>query len=146
MHRATRKLKFREIMIGVIVVMALCVSAISACACTHHQPRRAAEPPASCHSATHAEMAEVSPDQLGSDSFDADCNCFVNTPVPAIVSKSENKKVRAEQAQAITIERYFPVEFVQILSEGAASDFAFADQNYTSRLRRSGPSRAPPRL
>ncbi len=146
MYRLARKLSLREIAMGVIVVVALCFSAVSACACTHHQPQQAAEESASCHSGAHAEMAEATADQPGSDRFDADCNCFAITPVPAIVSKSENKNAKAEQAEAIDAESFVRSEVVPIHSERSSSDFARADLNYSSYLRRSGSSRAPPRL
>lgn len=125
-------------------VLAMCVSTVSACACVHHQPRAAAEPP-SCHSVSHGEAPVVADEQNLSNSVDNGCNCFVSIPSPAVASKSENKKTATERTAPITVEvdRVQPVVLAVFLAE---TEFPLHRLKPSDHLTESGPSRAPPRL
>jgi hypothetical protein len=143
MRAAGAKIKFREVLLCMIAVMALCVSAVSACACTHHQEQAAAEQP-SCHSTSHAEMPTA--EQPLSDHFDSGCNCFVDSRVPAIASKSENKKAAVDAADPRDTDLLVLLERSRLVTEQAAVDDDDACHGYSGFLLTSGPSRAPPRL
>lgn len=144
-ERTARKFRFCEISLCVIAILALSVSAISACACTHHQVKAAEERP-SCHSSSHTEAAQPEADNPESGYFNANCSCFVNTPVPAIFSKTEVKKVAAEKAAGnghVLVAAIMP--FVGELKRETPL-FEAAVLSYAGEHLVSGPSRAPPRL
>ena len=138
-----RKINLREMSFCVIAILAMCVSAVSACACTHHQQKAADEEP-SCHS-SHVETAQAETDRTQSDSLETNCNCFINEPVPAIVSKTESKKVAVEEAERIGDVLVASVRLVILELKQESGVFDRADLNYSSHLLVSGPSRAPPR-
>jgi hypothetical protein len=144
MKSAGLKIRVREISLCVIAIMALCVSAVSACACGHHQSEAAAEQ-VSCHPPSHGGPATVSNEQPLGDSFDSSCGCFVNTPIAAITSASENKNSGVH-----SIDLNSPVSIELLGSVVATSKprlpFVAAALNYSVHLLFSGLSRAPPRL
>jgi hypothetical protein len=130
-------------------VLSLFVSAVSACACSHHTETRAVELAAtSCHGAEHGEVkveAEKPPTPTGSF-VGQDCACFVRTPVQVIASKAEQKKSKAadnsDDVVSVGIERF---EFAAS-SSVIVSAFDRTSSYYSDPHLRSGPARAPPRL
>jgi len=132
----------------VTAMLSLSLSAVSACACTHHRDARKAdgETP-SCHSASHeTSNAESVTSDSGLPTFDETCNCFLRQAESAITAKSEIKRSKAETSPSIghgqTVE-FNAAENVTLTDDQIAS----AVPNFhTKALLRSGPSRAPPRL
>ncbi|MGD9561842.1 MAG: hypothetical protein AB7F88_06440 [Pyrinomonadaceae bacterium] len=128
-----------------LAMLAMFTSAVSACACAHHQSQAAAEPAPSCHSASHKETSAEPDEPTASDNFHSGCECLVKSPVPAIAAKSESKKISAEKAAAANEP---PACYVPILrfSGSESADFDFAAFTYSGVFLTAGPARAPPRL
>lgn len=133
----------KKYLVSLLAVMSLFVSAVSACACTHHIEPKKAE--LSCHSASHEMPAETNASEP-SNSFDTDCNCLVRTPVPAIVAKTDDKRPGIEK-QIVEFEFALPLfveqPIVQFLHEATYTE---SSSLYKQDLLSSLPSRAPPRL
>lgn len=138
-------IKYSRLAACVFAVMAMCVSAVAACACSHHQPKVAADPP-SCHSSSHAEVPETETGELElSDNFNAGCNCFAVSPGPAVFSKSETKKAvpeKAAEAESAKIELRRTERLISASTPKVEKPFFFDPGLFLA----SGPSRAPPRL
>jgi len=125
-----------------VAVVSLFVSAVSACACSHHQPVKTEI--GSCHGSSH-----LSPPAERSDSpahFETDCSCFVSTPGPAIVAKKDDKRTPVEVQVAEIVELRFTISFAG--ETWGASEVSFEPPlfDYKQALLASLPSRAPPRL
>lgn len=135
-------LRAKHLMLTVTAMFSLFVSAVSACACSHHEPVKVET--TSCHSSTH-EAPPVEPSK-GSTHLESDCNCFVRTPVPAVVAKKDDKQVSVEERLDETVEvtPIFEIEFVAV--DAVADTFEPPQSNYQLALLSSLPSRAPPRL
>ena len=126
-----------------LAVMSLFVSAVSACACTHHEPVKQVSEN-SCHGPAHEQpKAEIAP--MG-DHFESDCNCFNKKPVPAIIAKTDDKRVGIETHSAEPV--FASTAFVPVLAIEAAPSPYFdpPDLGYKTALLSALPSRAPPRL
>lgn len=132
----------KHLLLSVTAIMSLFVSAVSACACSHDEPVKVEAE--SCHSSSHEAPSAEHPN--GSPVIGSDCNCFVRTPVPAIVAKKDDKRS--------TIDKHVPflteVPFVVAIGFGsgweASVSFESSVSNYQQALLSSLPSRAPPRL
>src|SRR5262245_20228674 len=84
---------------SVVAIFAMAISAIAACACTHHQARETEKKVISCHGASHeTESPEVSNDEPSGPYVDESCNCYLNRVQPAITAKSEQKKFKTQQS------------------------------------------------
>ena len=132
-----------KMFISLAAVLSLLVSALAACACSHHQPQVNTEPP-SCHSSSHGTDTASEPSLR--ESFGAGCNCFVNSPSPAITAKSESKrspdaKQHGLSAVAISLTG---VGLRPLFS--SIPDFGSNALFFQGRPRTAGPPRAPPRL
>ena len=138
-----KRLNLKQAAISLTTVFTLFVSAISACACSHHQPQTKAEQP-SCHPAPHGIPAEVG-SPAHSESLTPGCNCLVRTPVPAITAKSEKKKAAVDKVvyAAVAMARPGPpIAVLTVVQLGShSSELIFPGWPLTSL-----PSRAPPRL
>ena len=128
-----------------IAVLAMCASAVAACACSHHQPQIKVEEKSSCHSTSHAEPAVSSEDVPDSDSLHSGCNCYVNDRVPAITAKPESKKFSAVKINAAG-SKVVSTARVRLYSYARVATFDSPRLNYSGSSLTSGPSRAPPRL
>lgn len=133
-----------NLMLSLAAILSLFVSAVSACACSHHQVKAKADEP-SCHSSGHAAPAAESPGPATGESLDAGCGCFINAPVPAITAKSESKKPHSGKLAVTAV----PANDVL----GTFSDLRIQVSSpqtelaaYGGRRLTSGPPRAPPRL
>lgn len=133
----------KKYFVSLLAVMSLFVSAVSACACSHHIEPQKTE--LSCHSSSHEMPAETTASEP-SDSFDTDCNCLARPPVPAIVAKTDDKRPGIEK-QIVEFEFALP-QFVEreIVSFEPETFFAESSSLYKQDLLSSLPSRAPPRL
>ncbi|MBK9155401.1 MAG: hypothetical protein IPM25_14510 [Chloracidobacterium sp.] len=128
------------------VILSMAFSAVAACACSHHGSAQKPVEAASCHGPAHADPSTEAdvPEPTG-DAAEADCECLVRKPVPAISAKPGNKKAASAElaAEPTTL---FP------LPEPAFSSFLSSDNGlYPEAVHKappldSGPSRAPPRL
>ncbi|HQU93283.1 MAG TPA: hypothetical protein PLK77_13340, partial [Pyrinomonadaceae bacterium] len=112
-----RSLRAKHFILIVTAMFSLFVSAVSACACSHHEPVKAAAE--SCHSSSHE--APAAEQFSGSNYFESDCNCSERTPVPAIVAKKDDKRAAVEKqiAETVELQTVFAIEF-------AAADAAVA--------------------
>ncbi len=124
------------------------VSAISACACAHHEPTQETAEASSCHSTAHdpgvieiAAQSDHSAPQLGGE-----CDCLVRLPVPAIPAKSDGIKLGHTSAgqNAEVPSLFFRQHFIPLLSVPPEIDDVL--NSFRSLHLASGPSRAPPRL
>lgn len=128
-----------------LVTLAMFVSAISACACAHHQPPQETAEASSCHSTAHdpgvsefATQSDHSAPQLGGE-----CDCLVRLPVPAIAAKSEDKL--AKNSELLTAAEG-PGSIVGSVRLSQVNSTTFQDGVFYSRqFSFAGPSRAPPR-
>lgn len=139
----------KQILVTLLAVLSLFVSAVSACACSHHTEDRSAElASVSCHGAEHGEVkAEAEKPPVPTGSFvGQDCACFVRTPVQAIASKAEQKKSKAADSSddvvSVEINRF---EFAGT-SVVDPPVFVPTISYHSNPHLRSGPARAPPRL
>lgn len=139
----------KQILVTLLAVFALFVSAVSACACSHHSEDQSADLAAtSCHGAEHGEVkVEAEQPQIPTGSFvGQDCACFVRTPVQVIASKAEQKKSKAadnsDDIVSVGIVRF---EFAAISSVNAPVYNRTSSYHSNPHLG-SGPARAPPRL
>ena len=137
----------KHLFVAVTAIFSLFVSAVSACACSHHEPVRSAIEPSSCHGPSH-EKTEAAAVETPEESrrFDSDCNCFVNIPVPAIIAKTDNKRVGVEKRFAeppVVSTAFVPVLAVET---SLPTGFDPPDLKLRFALLSALPSRAPPRL
>ncbi len=132
----------KQFLVTVTAILSLFVSAISACACSHHESVKVET--SSCHSSAH----ETSPAEPSTDSphLESDCNCFVRTPVPAIFAKKDDKRTAVEEqvSELSVLPTVFAIEF-EIVDVPKIS-LEPPQSNYQLALLASLPSRAPPRL
>lgn len=136
-----RLLRAKHLILTVTAMFSLFVSAVSACACSHHVPAKAEIE--SCHSSSHETPAA---EQFsGSNYIETDCSCPVRTPIQAIVAKKDDKRTSVEkQITNLAIQPVFAVEVES--SDPVAIAFEPPQSNYQHALLASLPSRAPPRL
>ena len=128
----------------VTAMLSLFVSAVSACACSHHEPvQKAVE--SSCHGPSHEAPAAEEPDLLAPH-FESDCNCFVRTQVPAIVAKKDDKKAVVNDQPVGAVHVSFPFAIQLDIVDELDIAFKPPQPNYQHALLASLPSRAPPRL
>ena len=133
----------KHFLVTVAAIFSLFVSAVSACACTHHESVKVET--GSCHSSSHeASAAAEQPNR--SDQVDGGCNCYVRTPVPAIVAKKDDKRTVVEQQLAGVLELSVTIDFKFNRAELSALPVQPLQSNYKHALLASLPSRAPPRL
>ena len=132
----------KQLLVTVTAILSLFVSAVSACACSHHETVKVETE--SCHSSSHAApAAEQSTD---SNYVETDCNCLVRDAVPAIVAKKDDKRATVERQIAEVVE--LPILIAIEFDFAVTSDITFVPphSNYQQALLSSLPSRAPPRL
>jgi uncharacterized protein YchJ len=132
----------KQFLVTVTAIFSLLVSAVSACACSHHESVKVKTE--SCHSSSHeAPAAEQLTD---SNYIETDCNCLVRTPVPAIVAKKDDKRAAVEEQIADVIE--LPILTTIEFEVATKTDVPFKPphSNYQQAILASLPSRAPPRL
>lgn len=125
-------------------MLAMFVSSVSACACTHHQQN--AENAPSCHIQSHSGHDGTAQTTDSKTSIDEGCTCFVFQPSPYVLAKL-GKKNPADQASVSDI----PADNVLIktdlrLVETREPLVESEPDLYLSLLTISKPSRAPPRL
>lgn len=136
----------KQILASLVTIAALFVSAVSACACTHHEPAKKAEELSSCHGAAHETANIADESESRSDILEATCNCFVKAPTPAIVAKSDEKRISLEQHVDDSESAIAGVEFVALWNAASPAIFEPPQWDHRSTLLSSLPSRAPPRL
>jgi hypothetical protein len=137
-----RLLSAKHLILTVTAMFSLFVSAVSACACSHHEPVKAATE--SCHSSSHEAPAV---EQFsGSNYIETDCSCLVRTPVPAIVAKKDDKRTSVEKQIAETVELHAIFAIALEPADEVVVAIAPQQSNYQQALLSSLPSRAPPRL
>jgi hypothetical protein len=138
-------IRLRQISVSILVAISLFVSAVSACACNHHQPN-VVTVANSCHGSSHESNEQASSAVNLSDSVDESCTCFEKTPASVVLGKSENKKKKSPHSVA---------DFAPFLANFADATISSTNDplievsgrsyNSTAFLV-SGPARAPPRL
>jgi hypothetical protein len=139
-----RLVRARHLLITVTAMLALYVSAVSACACSHHEPiKKAVEN--SCHGPSHEAPTDEQANLLGSH-FESDCECYVRTPVPAIVAKKDDKRTVVEKQIVEVVELSTAISTRLDASDRPKGSFEPPISNYQHALLASLPSRAPPRL
>lgn len=130
-----RKIKIAS---GAVFVLALLVSSVSACACSHHA---AAKPnqTSSCHS--HATSPTVGSPETTKNPTISDAGCKCATVTPRLAAKSEKKQFNVKPAIALSVAE--PVSFALNLRVHKSQ---FIPAEFTlSFLRTSIKGRAPPR-
>lgn len=156
--------------VSVIVVAAMLLSAISACACAHHLPTASAAK--DCHSIQHSNEHARSDDKRSLQhgehgkatnsngsadgevsalndgevySFEIPCNCGEGDSITAVTFRNESVHQTVAIANEIDAVDRKPSELV--LTTQSTSGFSSTQNSYQTFFRyRSGPSRAPPRL
>jgi hypothetical protein len=134
----------KHLLVTVTAMLSLFVSAVSACACSHHEATKAVVE-SSCHGPSHEAPAAEQPNLLGSH-FESDCNCYVRTPVPAVVAKKDDKKVVVDDQPAGDVKVSFAIAIQLDIVDEPETEFEPPQSNYQHALLASLPSRAPPRL
>ena len=135
-------LRAKHLILTTAAMLSLFVSAVSACACTHHETVKVEA--SSCHSSSHetppVEASNAAPH------FESDCNCFVRTPVPAVVAKKDEKRTAVEEqvAELVDLPTAFAIRFEA--ADPITVAFEPPQSNFQQALLSSLPSRAPPRL
>ena len=136
----------KQILTSLVTILSLFVSAVSACACTHHEPPKKAVEKSSCHGSTHETVTVVDESEPRADSLETVCNCFGNTPAPAVVAKSDEKRSSIQQQVDDSGLTVINVALISWLSPDPPALFDPPQWNYRASLLSSLPSRAPPRL
>lgn len=135
----------KQMIISLAAGLSLFATAVSACACSHHQPQLETEPP-SCHSSSHGEPTATAAEPAIPESFGTGCNCFVNLPSRAITAKSENKKSSVAKGPGLLAQAIVPTDVVLWPLVGPSDGSGPPGVRFKGRSRTAGPSRAPPRL
>jgi hypothetical protein len=134
----------KQILVTVTAMLSLFVSAVSACACSHHEPVKQAVG-SSCHGPSHESPAAEQADLLA-DHFEANCECFVRTPAPAIVAKTDDRRTAVEHRADDVFQASVAITIQIDPTDEAEPSFEPHRSNYQHALLASLPSRAPPRL
>jgi hypothetical protein len=134
--------RLRQVAASVFVVLSLCVSSVSACACAHHShPEKAEAETPSCHSQAHTEEAAGQP--AVKDSADASCECILQSPSKVFV-KSEKLKL---EKQAVLAKEAGPSIVFETAAALSASPNLYSLRFFTQGdFHNLTPGRAPPRL
>ena len=134
-----------QILLLSLTILALFVSSVSACACSHHQVA-AIEEKVACHTSPHGSATNAKTSALAGDQIGVDCECIVRTSVPGISAQSDNKSYQQVDNADSLIETEF-AGLNLIIFEARALDPLHSSANHHSPPELfSGPSRAPPRL
>lgn len=135
-----------QILLLSLTIFALFVSAVSACACSHHQTE-AVEETVSCHSSAHGTpAAEGEQPTPSGDSFRVDCDCLVRLPIPAVSAKSEKKILKQSDEPDTLIDAKFDHLATFSIETASVISIDRLIQYHSPPELFSGPSRAPPRL
>lgn len=89
------RFRIKHLSVSILVTLSLFVSAVSACACSHHQLQEAAEK-ISCHSSSHDTPKPDGSVAANFDAFESGCSCFARTQSPAVISKSVDKRYKSQ--------------------------------------------------
>lgn len=135
--------KLQKLSVCVVAILSLLASAVSACACNHHESKPVTAV-ASCHSETH-EAVSAKGVPTG-DAVETECNCFVKDPTPFILAKSESKKLKVQQKSPVTIVETIDVESIDIAVFSVSLISSVSWQFYAAPSSRSAPARGPPVL
>lgn len=141
--------KLRQLAASILVVLSLCVSSVSACACacTHHVPESGETEVPSCHAKSHREHSHG--DQFSgkkgaiTDTVETSCECCLQAP-PKIYVKRDNLRI---EKQTVVAAQAGP----DLICESALIK-VFSAGIYSSRISlpktrlNLTPGRAPPRL
>jgi hypothetical protein len=137
------RIRLKHLSVSILVTLSMFVSAVSACACSHHQPAVAAESN-SCHSASHHQPEAETAESGQSDSAGTSCACFLKTPAPVIITKAEARKAKS-QSNAVNSVGNIDVERIEfhafLLPE---SDLQRTNLYKSGEIASLKPSRAPP--
>ncbi|HRI03929.1 MAG TPA: hypothetical protein PLL77_09315 [Pyrinomonadaceae bacterium] len=135
--------KLQKLSVCVVAILSLLASAVSACACNHHESKPVTAV-ASCHSETHEA---VSAERVtNGDTVETGCNCFVKDPTPFILAKSESKKLKVQKKSPVTIVETVDVESIDLAIVSVSLLSSVSRQFYAAPPSRSAPARGPPVL
>lgn len=140
-----RLVRAKHVLLTAAAMLSLFVSAVSACACSHHEPVKQAVESSSCHGSSHEAPPSEQPD-LSAAHFESDCSCFVRTQVPAIVAKKDDKRSTLEKQTIEVPELPWSIAVETGITDKTEAAFEAPRSNYQHALLASLPSRAPPRL
>lgn len=141
-----RKRPFQILLLS-LTIFALFVSAVSACACSHHQTA-AVEEMVSCHTSKHetAPAVEKERNLPRGTAIGVDCDCLVRLPVPAVSAKSEKKAFKQSADPDSVVEVKFDRLTAFFTQRTSVSFIDRLTDHHSPPELFSGPSRAPPRL
>ncbi len=120
----------------------LLVGSGSARTCSHREEAKASEHDGHSH---HESVGYVQISETG-NAIDDSCICAVDQRSPYVVSKSESKKLKSNDAISNTDQVIPDLEFVAVTRSGESSSVFTHDLSYPNTLKSLLPSRAPPRL
>lgn len=140
--------RIKHLVLAMLAVPALMVSAVSACACSHHQVA-ASGSSSHCHDTGRSAhsmtgMTAESHERMASE-VSAGCSCVVNSRVPFIVAKADKSMSSQHGTIAAPLS---PFEFepaVAVIHNAEAIRPWHAFRALSSKQNRF-PARAPPRL
>jgi len=87
--------KSKQIAVGLLIVLSLFVSSVSACVCSHHAPKVETEV-SSCHG--HSETNKKNASGENVSDLNSNDECFCIQPAPRVFSKSETIKFEKQTA------------------------------------------------
>jgi hypothetical protein len=130
--------RLRQVTASVFVMLALCVSSISACACAHHYHSEKVEVKIpSCHRPADTEETR------SKVSADASCECILQAPAKVFVKSEKLKLEKQTIASASENSNSIPVLTGHLYrSAGFYSPRIFVPEPFHNL----SPGRAPPRL
>jgi len=136
--------RIRHILIAAFAALSLFASSVSACSCSHHLEQAKTETP-SCH--FHSHEASPTVQNASPASADAPCECVLVKPSPAIIAKSEKKKLRLEKNAGETWVEPAKFKLPDLANDVAVVEPPNDPSNYLTRhFTGLLPARAPPRL
>ena len=135
--------RIKHILIAALAVLAMFASSASACTCSHNVEQTKEAP--LCHSHSHEESS--TPKNASLTSVDSPCECLLAKPAPAIIAKSEKKKLQLQKVIADPLIPAVEFKHPNLIAAFSAVVIETDPSTYLSRhLAGLLPSRAPPRL
>ena len=136
--------RIKSVSIAAVAVLSLFASSVSACTCSHHVEQAKAESP-SCHSHSHGESSTAK--NASPTSVDSPCECLLAKPAPAIIAKSEKKRLQLQKDAGETSVEPIKFKVPDLINDVQPVESSNDPSDYLARhFTGLLPARAPPRL
>lgn len=133
--------KTKQIAFGILVVLSLLASSVSACVCSHHAEKKVETETASCHKRSEKNTTETSQIEK-TERLKSHDSCFCLEAAPRVFSKSETVKIEKQAAVLPVLEIRAKTFFAATRFENFfwAEPFYFSDSFYNLKSPRAPPA------